>query len=535
MAYTGSSSGPFEYRVSRRLFLRLLGAVYFIAFLSLWVQIHGLIGSEGLLPAEEYLNALRQNTDGIAWYQVPTLCRVDWIGCGDSSLNALCAIGCGCSVLVVCGVAPLPALVILWAVYLSLLTVCRDFLSFQWDTLLLETGFFAVFYAPLTIDPRTFRRACEPPQLARWALWWLVFKLIFLSGVTKLLSGDSTWRDLTAMTYHYQTQPIPNPLSWYAHYMPVWVHKSEVVVMFVLEIGAPFLIVTTRRLRHIACVLMILMQVGIAVTGNYGFFNLLSIILCLSLADDEFLHRIGVPGFRRKHPATEPAAQPPVYGLRIAATPFLILLLYVSGLRFLVEIVRTGRRSELPSFAATLRESAETYLTWDPPAVIAWTGLAPRQVLGWSSPFATINGYGLFRVMTTERPEIVIEGSRDGTTWVEYEFRWKPGNPDRRPPVVAPHMPRLDWQMWFAALNPRGNLHWLTSLMEGLVEGKPQIVALLPDQELTREPPKYIRLVMYKYEFSEAKGPSAAGGWWKRSDAAPLTRAMSGSTTEISQ
>jgi hypothetical protein len=261
----------------------------------------------------------------------------------------------------------------------------------------------------------------------------LLFKLMFLSGATKLLSGDPTWRSLTALDYHFETQPLPTWLAWYAHQLPPGVHRLATATMFVVELAAPWLLLAPPRLRVLrlaGCAALVLFQLGIALTGNYGFFNLLAIVLCVPVLDDDFLRRV--------LPVKLSAGERPPAGRRVAVGLLAPVLLCLSALSFGAEIAYTlpgGRGAALlPRWAAT--------------------------VLGWVAPLRSFNGYGLFRVMTTERPEIVVEGSRDGTHWQAYEFRYKPGPVNRRPGFVAPYHPRLDWQMWFAGLDPMGNWDW---------------------------------------------------------------------------
>src|SRR5438132_8135716 len=422
-----STGGP-TYVLSRWLFLRLLGLVYLIAFVSLALQVTGLVGEHGILPATAFLERTRALYGGAAYRLFPTVC---WLGAGDGTLRLLCWGGGALALLVMAGVAQAPALALLWACYLSLSVVGQTFLWFQWDGLLLETGLLALLYAPTRWLPRRERERA-PSGVIRWLVWLLLFKLMFLSGITKLVSGDPTWRHLTALDYHFWTQPLPPWTAWYAQQLPGRVHQGMTLGMFAIELGAPWLIFAPRRfpgLRVAACVLLVLGQLGIALTGNYGFFNLLAIVLCLALLDDATLRRV--------LPLRPAAGEAEPRWRRRAIRALAPLLALLSLLAFAREIVQT-----LPGTRATL----------------------DNPLLRAVEPLRSVNGYGLFRVMTTERPEIVIEGSRDGVEWSEYGFRWKPGDVHRRPAFVAPHMPRLDWQMWFAALNPEGAREWLPSL-----------------------------------------------------------------------
>jgi hypothetical protein len=452
-----------SYLLSRWLFLRLLGVVYLIAFASLAVQVTGLVGEHGLLPARAFLERAHATYGGQAYQLLPT---VFWLGAGDLALRLVAWGGAALAVLLILGLAPLPTLILLWALYLSLTVVGQDFLSFQWDALLLETGLLAILWAPL----RRLPRGREPPAstVARWLLVFLLFKLMFLSGLTKLLSGDPTWRSATALDYHFETQPLPPWTAWYAHNLSASAHRAATIVMFAIELGAPWLLLAPARLRRLrlaGCAALVLLQLAIAATGNYGFFNALAIVLCIPVLDDDLLRR--------------------VLPLRLddsegGSTARLLSLAVIAPVCFVLSALSFGRE-----IGYTLPGGTGLGL------IPAWSD----RVMGWVAPLRSFNGYGLFRVMTTQRPEIVIEGSRDGSDWTEYEFRYKPGAIDRRPGFVAPFHPRLDWQMWFAALDPSGNAEWLRSLCAHLLRGTPEVVALLRRNPFPDAPPRMIHRV----------------------------------------
>jgi lipase maturation factor 1 len=519
----GRDLTPATFFLTRWLFLRLLGLVFLIAFVSLWAQIDGLIGSRGILPASAFLERVGQNLGGQRYLLLPSLC---WISSSDAFLHALCGAGTVLSLFLIAGVAQGPAIILLWAAYLSLVSVGQAFLSFQWDVLLLETSLFSLFLAPWRLLP-SFRGGEPPSQLGLWLLRWLLFKLMFLSGITKLLSGDTSWLELTALPVHYETQPLPTWIGWHAYHLPPWFHRFSLVAMFVIELVVPFFIFAPRRLRHLACALLALLQVVIALTGNYTFFNLLTLSLCVLLLDDRVFRRFLPPsGSARRLTAWLDERHPPrrAGAFRLAATFLAFSLAFASVLTFLGEMVRTHRGASrlprapvVPAPATWLLESCDRWLLrWGEPLI-----LDPVR------PFGSINGYGLFRVLTTERPEIAVEGSNDGQVWLEYEFPWKPGALDRRPGFVAPHQPRLDWQMWFAALNPRGNLHWLQGLGRGILEGTPEVLALLGKSPFPEGPPRQVRLLYYKYRFSTPEARRQTGEWWSRELEGQLTAPMS--------
>ena len=317
-----------EHRLVRFLVLRLLALTYLIAFSSLWVQIHGLVGERGILPAASYLDAVYERFAGEAYLLRPT---VAWLtGAGDGDLTLLCAGGVVLSVAALAGVAQAWVFFALWALYLSLLVVGQLFLSYQWDTLLLEAGFLAVLWAPAGLRPRLPGAEAPPVHAATWLVRWLAFRLMVASGAVKLLSGDSTWRDLTALTHHYQTQPIPNPLAWYAHRLPLIAQQASTVLMYVVEIAVPFLLFAPRRVRAFAVWPLVGLQVTIAATGNYGFFNLLTAILCLSYLDDRAL-----PRWLRARPRDDGdacSADRPWRGL--ATAPVAVFLVVLSAVPF---------------------------------------------------------------------------------------------------------------------------------------------------------------------------------------------------------
>jgi lipase maturation factor 1 len=482
---------PPVYLLSRWLFLRLLGAVYLIAFVSLAVQVSGLVGEHGILPAGSFLERAHALYGSAAYRLFPTLC---WFGAGDAMLRLLVWGGAALAVLLIAGVAPAPVLLLLWICYLSLSVAGQTFLWFQWDGLLLETGLLAVLYAPGRLSPSLVRDQ-TPSTWMRWLLWWLLFRLMFLSGVTKLVSGDAAWRHLTALDYHFWTQPLPTWPAWYAQWTPVWVHRTMTLVILAIELLVPWLIFfpeRLRRARYAACALVVLGQLAIALTGNYGFFNLLAIVLCVPLLDDAVLERV--------LPLRLAATEPEPHWQRTAIRGLAPVLALLSLLAFAREIVQTFPNTR---------------------------GGLDNPLLGAVEPLRSVNGYGLFRVMTTERAEIVIEGSRDGVQWSEYGFRWKPGDVRRRPAFVAPHMPRLDWQMWFAALNPEGARDWLLSLLRHVLAGTPEVIALLGDDPFADGPPHYVRLAYYRYRFSTPRERAMSGAWWQRERMGDLTKPLS--------
>ncbi|MCH8156882.1 MAG: lipase maturation factor family protein, partial [Nitrospinae bacterium] len=418
------------------------------------------------------------------YFKIPTLF---WIDAGDSSLHGACLAGVVLSVVLIAGYAPVPVLFLLWLLYLSLLNVAQVFLSFQWDTLLLEVGFLAIFLAPLKLHPRL---NTEPPP-SKFVLWlyrFLLFRLIFASGVMKWLSGDEAWRSMTALQFHYETQPLPTWIGWYAHQLPDAFHTFSVACVFFLQWVVPFFIFLPRR-RHIACALLVGFQFLILLTGNYCFFNWMTIGLCLLLLDDTFWRRVlpvrcvsgfTVSGVREK----EFFVKGWIAGLAG------ILILFLSVTFYLVPMLSRN---------------------FDPPALA-------RDLFSGVQPFRIVNRYGLFAVMTTSRPEIIVEGSEDGRDWRAYEFKWKPGNLTRAPAFVAPHQPRLDWQMWFAALGNYERNPWFVRFVARLLEGSEPVLKLLAHNPFPDKPPRFIRAILYDYRFTNFAEWEKDTSFWKRKE-----------------
>jgi predicted DCC family thiol-disulfide oxidoreductase YuxK len=454
------------YEIAVRWFLRCLGVVYLIAFVSFEAQITGLIGTHGILPAANFLAAVRENYGSSAVLRLPT---IFWLGSSDLFLKLTSIAGAISGLAIILGFARRAAMGVAFVLYLSLVCIGQTFFSFQWDYLLLESGFLGIFLLPL---------------LSRvWLFRWLLFRLMFLSGTAKLLSHDPAWRNLTVLEYHYQTQPLPTPFAWYFHQLPPDFQKLSCLFVFLVELAVPFLIFAPRRLRFFAGAMTIALQALIFITGNYAFFNLLAVAACLLLYDDAALRR------RRKTPV--PGPEPRVLSGRPAQ--------------------RRRRAVTLVLFFFILLASGFELLE-------VFTGTIPEpgaMALSWIAPFGVVNTYGLFAVMTTSRLEIIVEGSNDGQTWLAYGFKYKPGDPKRAPAWVQPYQPRLDWQMWFAALGSYQSQRWFISFMERLLEGSPDVLALLDKNPFLTAPPRYVRAQVYDYKFTTIAERRATGDWWR--------------------
>jgi predicted DCC family thiol-disulfide oxidoreductase YuxK len=455
----GKQLEPASYKIAARWFLKCLGSIYLIAFLSLGVQITGLVGAQGILPATAFLDLVRENYSA-AWLRLPT---IFWLGASDVFLKLACAAGVIAAMAILLGLARRVALGAAFILYLSLVHIGQTFLGYQWDYLLLEAGFLAIFLIPVL--PRV------------WLFRWLLFRLMLLSGTAKLLSGDPTWRNLTALHFHYETQPLPTPFAWYFHQLPADFQRLSVVFMFFVELVTPFLLLAPRRIRFFAAAMIVAFQVIIFITGNYTFFNLVTVALCLLLYDDAALRR-----FARR--LGRPPGQSAMPRRSVSAVLFMFIML-ASGFQ-LMEI-----------FSGTMPRPA-------------------ASALSWIAPFGVVNTYGLFAVMTTSRLEIAVEGSNDGQTWLEYSFKYKPGDLKRAPVWVQPHQPRLDWQMWFAALSSCQAERWFGNFRARLLEGSPDVLTLMAKNPFPAAPPRYIRAQFYDYKFTTIAERRATGNWWRR-------------------
>jgi lipase maturation factor 1 len=458
---------PETYHITNWLFLRLLGAIYLAAFASFGVQAAGLIGSQGILPVTDFLRDVHESLGVSAYWNVPTLL---WLNSGDVFLRVIWIAGVCLSLLLLFGANARLVRLGLFVLYLSLDTAGQIFMTYQWDALLLEAGFLAVFLGLEVVIARLFR--------------WLLCRLIFLSGAVKLASGDPSWRHFTALPVHYQTQPLPTPLAWYFYQLPQWFQRVSVGFLFFVELMVPLLVLAPRRIRLFAAVAITLLQILILLTGNYAFFNFLAIALCLFALDDAALGDI-LPQEILRRLSFSPQAKQSSLVWRTVCASVASLVLFTSGFEMASEL--SGRH-------------------WAPADAVIRT----------IAPFGIVNTYGLFAVMTMSRPEIIVEGSNDRVTWLAYEFKYKPGQLTRRPPWVEPHQPRLDWQMWFAALGNYSTDPWILHFLERLLDGSPQVLGLLDRNPFPDAPPRYIRAQVYDYRFTTPEERKVTGEWWRR-------------------
>ncbi len=469
------SSRKQSFFVASGLFLIGLPFIYIIAFASFAVQAEGLFGAEGILPFRGYLDSLREIYGSKSYWLAP---GVFWLLDSDRSLILLPIVGVLCSLFAIFarGRKRTIGLGLSWLFYLSIVSIGRDFFAFQWDSLLLEAGLIAV----LLSSHANGRDSLFWPQLL---LRFLLFKLMFSSGVVKMLSGDLTWRSFTALEYHYLSQPLPNVVSYYVSHMPAWFHRLCTASVLAIELLLPFFIFGNHYCKRIAAVIFILLQIAIHVTGNFAFFNMLTILLCLLLLDDEILSRYVAPvrSLIRELPPKEGRLQTVLRNY----DSFIFLFFSVIPLFSTLHLGKT-----VPE--------------------------AFRDASAWASPLRSFNSYGLFAVMTTKRFELEIEGSMDGRQWLAYQLPYKVAELEDAPPLVAPHQPRLDWQMWFASLGSIQQNHWLVSLTRQLLEGSHSVASLFAHDPFAGKAPKYIRIVRYEYFFTKHFQKKTEGIWWKR-------------------
>jgi hypothetical protein len=310
---------------------------------------------------------------------------------------------------------------------------------------------------------------------------------MFSSGLAKLVSGDPLWRGMEALNYHYETQPLPTWGGWYAHQLPHWFQEVSVAGVFFIQLVVPFLIFAPRRIRMGACLVIAGFQCLIWITGNYGFFNLLVLALCILLLDDATLGKI-LPQKLFSRNSSGSGQRQFIKVKQLAGDLLAVVVISIATLQYLTPML---------------------FKNFQPPEFIS-------DLNRWVRPYYLVNPYGLFAVMTANRNEIVIEGSEDGEIWKAYEFKWKPGNIKRAPSFVAPHQPRLDWQMWFAALSEYRHQRWIQKFLHRLMENSPSVPRLLEKNPFPEKPPQYLRAVLYRYHLSEFSDWRRDQSWWRR-------------------
>jgi len=452
---------PESYSIAIHLFTRLLGAIYVIAYVPFLFQIQGLFGKEGILPIAEHLSSAKFSCGKKRYYYIPSLF---WINASDTALFALVWSGIFLGILLMFGVYPPVVLLLLYLIHLSLTSAGQDFLSFGWETFLMEltiAAFLIISTAPL--------------NFFGWlGLNFLLFRFHVEAGASKLLSRDKNWRNLTAIAYHYLSQPLPNTTAWYFHKLPLWFHKLSTLLMFFVELVVPFTLFSPPEVRLVIFVLFVGLQYSIWFTGNLSYLNYITVACCVILLHNNYLE----PFF----------ALPPIE----APSPLLWqFLMGCLGFAFLA--------LQVMAFYRTVSRSSLFY-----------------SILRTVQPFHLATPHGIFAVMTTKRYEIVIEGSADGLEWKEYQFYYKAGELSERPKRVAPYQPRLDWQVWFLPFTNFESEPWFQKFLVKLLQGSKPVLKLLKVNPFPDKPPQFIRVLFYDYEFTTSDEKKQTGNWWKR-------------------
>lgn len=462
---------PVEHqRLTSWLFLKLLALIYLAAFASLMVQIDGLVGPQGIMPFSDELARTYLEKGGFAWVWYPVIYWL--IEPTNTVLVGTTWIGMAFSLLLLSGRWQRTILITLFVLYLSLFHAGQYFTNFQWDTLLLEIGFLAIFL----VD--------GPNRFLVLLFEWLLFRLRFMSGVFKLVSGDPSWSGFTALNYYFETQPLPHVGAWCAHHLPDWMLNAGVGLTFFGELIVPFFIFLPRPFRLSAAGITITLQLLIIATSNHNFINLMTIVLCVFLLDDQIVGRI-LPARLKAGLLREKSTTPSMtsrFGLTIA----FLLIVPTSVVVFAYH---------------ALREPL-------PPVVQSYSDAVRRLGLG--------NIYHVFPTMQTERQELVVQGSRDGKEWLDYEFRYKPGSIEQVPSFIVPHQPRLDWLIWFVPTQAEPHMVWFGEFLQRLHEGEPSVVNLLAVNPFPDKPPQYLRVLAYRYHFTSPEEKENTGNWWKR-------------------
>jgi len=485
-------STPPTYWLTRFLILRLLGAIYAVAFLVAIKQIIPLIGANGLLPAGIFLQRITDSIGSTGGFlRLPS---IFWFTHSDTALLTAAWIGFLLSCVVLAGFANAPLLTILWFLYMSFVNVGQEWYGYGWEIQLLETGFLAIFLCPL-LDPRPFPKR-PPPILIIGLFRWLIFRIMLGSGLIKI-RGDEVLRNGTALYYHFETQPLPGPLSRWFHFLPHAFLKFGVWYNWIAELIAPWFVFWPRQARHIAGVLIIGLQLILILSGNLSFLNWLTIVPALACFDDGFLSKFLPRRLVRRAAAAETA--------NASAEP--------------------SRSMRMTSWAVTV---IIAILSIQP----VFNLLSSRQIMNTSfDRLNLVNTYGAFGSVGRERLNVVFEGTMDSipddkANWKAYPYKYLPVALDRRPPQIAPYQPHLDWQMWFAAMSSPDEYPWTLTLVSKLLHNDPGALGLFGGNPFPDHPPRYIRAILYRYKFAPPGNP--LGHWWDRERVgAPWLPAMS--------
>ncbi|HXT74214.1 MAG TPA: lipase maturation factor family protein [Candidatus Angelobacter sp.] len=511
--FLGPESGVYGHLGPRWIFLRALGIIFFSAFYSLVFQAKGLIGPNGILPANVYINAVGHSVHGLArfWF-VPS---VFWASSTDHALVAVCWIGMVAAILLFLNFWPRGMTAICFICFLSFISTLQDFASYQSDGMLLEAGFLCLFFAPAGWRPR-WGELSPPSRVCLWLILWEWFRIYFESGMAKILGGDPEWRHLTAMYEYYQNGPLPTWIGWYVQHAPHWFHWLTALATLVMELGIVLMLFLPRRLRLICFFIVTPWEIGVILTANYAFLNYLVLALGFLLLDDQFLVRIAPRNWFPKYHVmvamreedtrevdAEIVGSPPRAETNVSRVMH-SLRMTVAGICF-----------------AWIFYATTMQLIW------MWTPEFPsseyevQKVVQWPiekiEPFRIANEFGLFGVMTRGRYEIEFQGSNDaGKTWTAYPFRYKPQALNEAPRIYAPYQPRFDWNLWFASLGSWRQYQFVVNTEEALLDNSPEVLSLFSRDPFPDGPPQEIRVIIWQYRFTTLDVNRQTGDWWTR-------------------
>ena len=514
-----SECGARDRLIPRWLFLRALALIYFSAFFSLLFQIRGLIGPEGILPANEYLAAVSSALGAKRYWFAPSLC---WISSSNAALMTITWIGLIASACAFVNLWPRLSFLLCLLCFLSFVGASSVFSGYQSDGMLLEAGFLALFFAPAGWWPG-WGAASPPPRASLWLLQWEWFRIYFESGLVKLLSGDLQWRHLTAMDQYYQNGPLPTWIGWYVQHWPHGFQVFTAGATLVMELGLVFMLFLPRRVRVVCFFIVTPWELGVILTANYAFLNYLVLALGILLLDDVFLRPLLPARFR-------PAEPPPVREVRREEQPLSILADPAASRGATgsaaetgggTSLRRAGPRKALQLSFVTISAFFLFWVAYDTAAeliaLIARSNILPMQPVAALDPFRVANQYGLFAVMTRGRYEIEFQGSNNGQNWTPYPFLYKPQALNQPPGIYAPYQPRFDWNLWFASLGDWQQNQIVPLTEERLLENDPEVLALFAGNPFPQEPPRYVRAVLWQYWFTTMAEKRLTGNWWRRS------------------
>jgi hypothetical protein len=515
--------GPADRLIPRWIFLRALAAIYISAFYSLLFQIKGLIGPDGILPAQQYLAAVGRAMPGLKYWYAPSLF---WIASSSHMMMTVTWVGLIASVIAFVNLWPQLSFFVCFVCFLSFVAASSVFSSYQSDGMLLEAGFLALFFAPRGLMPGW--GANDPPSRASlWLLKWEWFRIYFESGMVKLLSGDEQWRNMTAMDEYYQNGPLPTWIGWYAEHLPHWFHAASAAGTLVMELGIVLMLFFPRRVRLICFCIVTPWEIGVILTANYTFLNYLVLSLGFLLLDDRTLLRFVPLRWRPQAatvaPETETQAEERLSiltateGSAVAedAAATAADEIEGDGKKGWRRAARIGRGIGLAVAAVML-----TWIAYD--TTVEMTGIPLRRVslpmapVAWLEPFRIANQYGLFAVMTRGRYDIEFQGSNDGVSWTPYLFRNKPQALNEPPRIYAPYQPRFDWNLWFASLGDWHQNDIVPLTEERLLENDGDVLALFKGDPFGQAAPKMVRAVLWRYWFTSMDEKRRTGNWWRR-------------------